>query len=198
VDVNPRRTSEREFEILHSRSVSLAGPEVGITCKIDLLEGQGINVTPVDYKRGVAPDIPEGAYEPERVQLCAQGLVLKENGFQCNGGAVYFIQSKKRVTIPFTEALVDRTKELIANLKIIAKKEEMPLPLEDSPKCIRCSLAGICLPDEVNLMREMEAEGIYEKSPRKLIPTRDDQIPVYVVGQGPDHQEEMRLHRDLV
>ena len=49
--------------------------------------------------------LPEGAYEPERVQLCAQGLVLRENGFVCDEGIAYFVKSKKKVPIAFDDAL---------------------------------------------------------------------------------------------
>jgi CRISPR-associated protein Cas1 len=176
---------EEVQETFHARSVSLTGPETGVACRIDLLEGEGSKVTPVDYKRGSAPKVAEGAYEPERVQLCAQGLVLRENGFDCDEGVIYFAKSKERVTIPFDEALVRRTKELIEDLRGVTQQEGMPPPLEGSPKCVRCSLAGICLPDEVHLLREIEAEG-KEKAgaARKLVPTRDDQLPIYVVGQG--------------
>ncbi len=176
---------EEVQETFHARSVSLTGPETGVACRIDLLEGEGNRVTPVDYKRGSAPKVAEGAYEPERVQLCAQGLVLRENGFDCDEGVIYFAKSKERVTIPFDEALVRRTKELIENLREVARQEGMPPPLEGSPKCVRCSLAGICLPDEVHLLKEMEAEEKEKAGTvRKLVPTRDDQLPIYVVGQG--------------
>ena len=198
VDAGSDKATE-EFETFHARSVYLSG--AGITCRIDLLEGAGGHVTPVDYKRGEAPDIPEGAYEPERVQLCAQGLVLRENGFVCDEGIAYFVKSKKRVPIPFDDALVSRTMELIAALRIAADLGEMPPPLQHSPKCNRCSLAGICLPDEITLLKEMEADdaeasrvaGIEEEvalkeAPpgqiRRLLPSRDDAIPVYVVGRG--------------
>ena len=186
VDSGPGKLPEDEFEAIHARSVYLSGPEAGITCRIDLLEGEGNRVTPVDYKRGEAPDIPEGAYEPERVQLCAQGLVLRENGFECIEGVAYFVRSKKKVPVKLDEALIQRTKELISNLRTVAASGEMPPPLDDGPKCFRCSLAGICLPDEVNLLREMEAEEEEEAKGkvRRLLPARDDQIPIYVVGQG--------------
>jgi len=182
VDANSSKIPEEEFETFHARSVYLSG--AGITCRIDLLEGDGSMATPVDYKRGEAPDIPEGAYEPERVQLCAQGLVLRENGFKCNEGIVYFVRSKKKVPIRFDEALVARTKDLIVALRTMAENGEMPPPQEHSPKCYRCSLAGICLPDEVNLLKEMEGEAIEPGEVRRLLPSRDDAIPVYVVGQG--------------
>lgn len=188
VDSKAEKIPEDEFESLHVRSVSLTGPKVGITCRIDLLEGEGQKVTPVEYKRGEAPRIPDGAYEPDRVQLCAQGLVLRENDFQCDQGVVYFVRSKKRVSVAFDKVLVQRTKDLISELRDTAKGGKMPLPLEDSPKCNRCSLAGICLPDEVNLLREMDGKGGDEKGLlgkiRKLLPARDDRLPVYVVGYG--------------
>lgn len=187
VDAGSDKVSEG-FETFHARSVYLSG--AGITCRIDLLEGDGGRVTPVDYKRGEAPDIPEGAYEPERVQLCAQGLVLRENGFVCDEGIAYFVKSKKKVPIAFDDALVSRTMELIAALRIAADQGEMPPPLQHSPKCNRCSLAGICLPDEITLLKEMEEEEEEEEKEattgriRRLLPSRDDAIPVYVVGRG--------------
>lgn len=189
VDTDSSKVSEpEEQETFHARSVYLSGSSSGITCRIDLLEGEGNVVTPVDYKRGQAPDIPEGAYEPERVQLCAQGLVLRENGFVCDEGIAYFVKSKKKVPIAFDDALVARTRELIASLRIAAELGEMPPPLEHSPKCVRCSLAGICLPDEITLLREMQAEEAPKEAPaggiRRLLPSRDDAIPVYVVGRG--------------
>jgi len=177
-----------DAESFHARSVSLSGPEIGITCRIDLLEGDGNEVVPIDYKRGSVPNVPEGAYEPERIQLCVQGLVLRENGFQCDEGEIYFAKSKQKVTIPFNEELIGRAKDLIANLREVVHKGEMPPPLEYSSKCVRCSLASICLPDEIVLLKSMEAEESDDDEKtgrvRKLLPSRDDQVPVYVVGQG--------------
>ncbi len=72
-------------ETIHARSVWLSAPVERLTAKIDLVEGEADLVTPVDYKRGAVPDTPEHSYEPERVQLCAQGLVLRENGYRCDG-----------------------------------------------------------------------------------------------------------------
>ena len=102
------RDAELDPVAIHTRSLMLSAPTEGLLAKLDVLELEGIVATPVDYKRGKVPNIPEGAYEPERVQLCAQGLILRANGFQCDRGVLYFIASKKRVTIEFTEELIDR------------------------------------------------------------------------------------------
>jgi hypothetical protein len=44
-----------DFQPFHARSVSLSAPQAGVCCRIDLLEGDGDRVTPVEYKRGAAP-----------------------------------------------------------------------------------------------------------------------------------------------
>lgn len=81
-------SSDVDSDPIHARSLTLSAPGEGLIAKLDLLELEGNEAAPVDYKRGRVPDVPEGAYEPERVQLCAQGLVLRENGFQSNEGVL--------------------------------------------------------------------------------------------------------------
>jgi CRISP-associated protein Cas1 len=166
---------------LHARSVLLSGPNAGLIARIDLVEADGTQVTPVDYKRGKAPDIPERAWEPERVQLCAQALVLEENGYQVTQGVLYFVGSKTRVEVPFDEALRARTRYRLAEMRELAARPEAPPPLVDSPKCPRCSLVGICLPDEINLLREAPPD---HETVRKLVPARDDALPLYVQSAG--------------
>jgi CRISP-associated protein Cas1 len=187
---------EPQPETLHARSVMLSAPMHGLIARMDLLEADGLCVTPIDYKRGRAPEIPEGAWEPERVQLCVQALVLEENGYQVERGVLYFVASKQRVTIEFDAALRQRTLELLADLRISGERTEAPPPLRDSPKCPRCSLVGICLPDETNLLRDRdlpaiedadsEASGPDQASEhvRRLVPARDDRLPLYVHTAG--------------
>ena len=167
---------------VHARSVELSAPAAGLIARIDLVESEGLKATPVDYKHGAAPDVPGHAWEPERVQLCAQAFVLEENGYQCERGILYFIGSKERVTVEIDEVLRARTRALLAELRHVAAAGEMPTPLSDSPKCPRCSLAGICLPDEVNLLRTQT--GLEAQEPRRLLPARDDALPLYVQAAG--------------
>ena len=149
---------------LHARSVRLEDAALGMVAIVDILERDGTAVTPVDYKKGTAPALPEGAWEPERVQLCAQGLLLRAAGYACTEGVLWFAGSRKRVTIPFDDALVARTWQLLADCRTMARGGSMPLPLVDSPKCPRCSLVGICLPDETNLLLGRPANTL-EPSP---------------------------------
>jgi CRISP-associated protein Cas1 len=178
---------------LHSRSVLIGSDRLGAVARIDLIETGGGKVVPVDYKRGSPPDIPEGAWEPERVQLCLQGLLLRENGYECDYGELYYAASQARVTVDFTDELIARTMELLAESRRVAESGEIPPPLVDSPKCPRCSLVGICLPDEVNLLRATVSGAppqLTQMSPRstsearRLVASRDDRLAVYVQGQG--------------
>src|SRR5690606_11517365 len=131
-------------------SVTLSSNRHGLIAKMDLIEAEDGAVIPVDYKRGKRPHVPKGAYDPERVQLCVQGMILEEHGYRCPEGALYFAASKERVTVPFDTELRTITQQAIDGLRLVAVGGRIPPPLVDSPKCPRCSLVGICLPDEVN------------------------------------------------
>lgn len=169
-------------EEIRARSVLLSSAGLGAIARIDLLEGEGTEVVPIDYKKGEAPDLPEGAWEPERVQVCLQGLILRENGYHCDHGFIYFVASKKRVPVIFDEALVARTQSLLVDFRRSVLAESPPQPLVDSGKCPRCSLVGLCLPDETNALSL--GEGATADDVRRLFPARDDASPVYIQSQG--------------
>jgi len=165
-----------------NRSVSLSSESLGISAKLDLVETDGGDAVPVEYKRGEVPDNPERSWEPERVQLMAQALLLRESGYRCTQGILYFEKSRTRVEIALDEALERRTLELLELAHACAASEEEPLPLDGSPKCRGCSLAGICLPDETRLLRGAGKAG--ECDVRRFYPPHDDAQPLYVQEQG--------------
>jgi CRISPR-associated protein Cas1 len=172
---DPADTSD---ERIHARSITLSSSRLGLIARMDLVEGEGNRVTPVDYKRGKRPHVPHGAYDPERVQLCVQAMILEEHGYSCEEGVLYYAQSRERVRVVFDEELRTLTHNAINGLRLIAAGGQIPQPLEDSPKCARCSLVGICLPDEVNYLRTQEI------SPRPLAVPKDEALPLYVQARG--------------
>ncbi|MEN0064330.1 MAG: CRISPR-associated endonuclease Cas1 [Myxococcota bacterium] len=160
------------------RSVTLGCNELGLVGKLDLLEVDGTHVVPVDYKKGRVPDVPEHAYLPERVQVCAQGLLLRANGFHCDHAVLYFAESRRRVEVRFTDELIAETRKAIERAKAIVASGRLPEPLIDSPKCWGCSLVGLCLPDEHNVLN-----GRTDRV-RMLAPKRDEGVPLYVEHRG--------------
>ncbi len=180
VDVEKGRApiAEEVEDLREARSLRVGSERLGLIAVIDVLEGLGAEVRPLDVKTGRPPDNEHRAYEPERVQLCAAALILRDNGYVCNEGVLYFATTKERVTVVFDDDLVIRTLELLLELHATARSEDIPPPLVDSPKCPRCSLVGICLPDEVNQLTVRS-----QHTPRRLVPTDGAARPLYVTDQ---------------
>ncbi len=172
---------EPEGEVV-GRSILLSSKEDGIVARLDLVELRGGAARPVDYKRGRCPDLPEGAWLPERVQLAAQAIVLRASGYTCTEGSLYFAQSRRRVDIEIDETLTQAALEAAGALRRAREEASRPPPLVDSPKCTRCSLAPICLPDEAAYLAGAKEAG--EDGIRRLVPARDDAVPLHVGHQG--------------
>lgn len=173
---------------LITRSVPLDSVRLGLTATLDLVSTAAnddgtCDAVPVETKRGRVPDTPERCYEPERVQLMAQGLLLREHGFQSDHGVLYFAGSRTRVDVPFTPELEARTLALIEQAHRATARRDLPAPLEDSPKCGGCSLNGICLPDETRLLHEGAADDP-RLNVRRLYPAHDEALPLYVQEPG--------------
>ena len=91
--------------------VTLASERLGIIAKMDLIEGEDGTVTPVDTKKGKRPHVAEGAYEPERVQVCAQALILEDAGYRVAEGAIWYAGSRERVRIALDDELRALTRD---------------------------------------------------------------------------------------
>ena len=88
------------------------------------------------------------------------------------------------MTVVFDEALIARTRQAVRDLRAMAAAGRIPPPLVDSPKCVRCSLAPICLPDEVNYLTAAAEQTQTACEVRRLVPARDDAAPLYVQEPG--------------
>ncbi|HMN75210.1 MAG TPA: CRISPR-associated endonuclease Cas1 [Burkholderiaceae bacterium] len=159
-------------------SLELSSDALGIVARLDLAEFEGRRAVPVDTKRGKRPHVAHGAYEPERVQLCAQALLLEEHGYDAPEGVLYFAASRERVKVVFDAELREATRQAAAGLRLVASGGQIPPPLENSPKCPRCSLAAICLPDELHYLRTQQTP------PRPLAVSQAPALPMYVQARG--------------
>lgn len=170
---------EASDELRSARAVLISAPSLGLIGKIDLLEGEAGAVIPVDYKRGSPADRPARAWEPERRQVAVQALMLRDAGYPVDRGEIYFVETRERVRVDLTPELVGETRRSVDALRDVAAAGTAPEPLVDSPKCPRCSLVGICLPDEHNLLKSRSS-----RAPRRLTPSADEARPVYVTEAG--------------
>lgn len=166
--------SERK---LVSRSLTLSSATLGVIAKLDIAEAEDGVVTPVDYKRGRRPHVAQGVYEPERIQICLQALLLEEHGYRVEEGAIYYAESRERVRIALDEALRTAARGAVSELRLTVSQGRIPPPLKDSPKCPRCALVTVCLPDEI---RSLSGSSL---APRTIAVPPDEALPLIVQSQ---------------
>ena len=193
---------------IHSRSVMLGSERLGVVAKMDLVEatlsrdGSVAAVQPVDYKVGAPREGADGLelWDADKMQLGLQCLVLRDNGYACDTGIIYYRKTKQRVPLELTPELEAWVISKIAEARVCAKGP-IPPPLVDSPKCARCSLAPVCLPDETRMLSiptvenfapveerdrtaPITAQHSPSASPRRLIAPRDEKRALYLNTQG--------------
>jgi CRISPR-associated protein Cas1 len=163
-----------EPEVIHARSVMLGSAALGVVAKLDLVEitvapvsseildfkseireATAGAVCPVEYKTGAPREGENGRalWDADRMQLGLQILLLRENGYTCPEGVIFYRQTRQRVRFAPTAADEAWIRRGIAAARACAQGP-IPPPLDHSPKCPRCSLAPICMPDETQYLRE--------------------------------------------
>jgi CRISPR-associated protein Cas1 len=193
--------SEKPDPTRTMRSLTLTSAALQLTATMDLVEIDGLTAVPVEYRKGrprrvcthLAPrdavhraerdtydssggddDSAVETVEPwptDRVQAALQAILLVEAGYEVPEIAIYYAAEKRRVVVPFDEAL---RSEALATLEAAkqAARGPRPLPLLNDPRCPRCSLLPVCLPDEVHQQRGDCAPTL--PAARRLWPPRDE------------------------
>ena len=160
-----------------ARSVLLSSDRLGLIARIDVVEARDGAVIPVDIKKGRRPHVAKGAHDPERVQVCLQAMILEDNGYTVREGALWYAGSRERVRIELDDELRAFSLRAASELRLAAAARRRPPPLDHSRKCVRCALAGICLPDETRWFDTRDP-------PRPLNPADDPAMPLHVVTPG--------------
>jgi CRISP-associated protein Cas1 len=177
-------------EAIHSRSVMLGSAKYSVICKMDLVETASdpddlfnrLKACPVEYKVG-APQVGENGiriWDTDKLQLGLQCLILRENGYRCDAGLIYYRQTKQRIQLDYSPELEDWIVQQIQAAMTCAGGP-IPPPLRDSPKCPRCSLVSICLPDETHVLEQPEPGS---GTPRRLIAPNSDRRSLYLNMPG--------------
>lgn len=129
-------------------AVRISNDELGLTAIIDRVDHADGTCTPVDYKVG-RPAPGGGPWPADRIQVLAQAALLHLAGYRVTRADLYYRATHERVTIEWNPSRLQEVRTVASEARRVAEKLEPPLPLIDSPKCPRCSLVGICLPDEI-------------------------------------------------
>ena len=142
--------AERRRGVRTVTAMPLAHAVLGLTGIADVVEfhegADGEQAFPVEYKRG-KPKL----HRADEVQLCAQALCLEEmTGQPVPQGALFYAQTKRRVTVPFDTGLRDLTESTAAELAEVFASLVTPPPTPHKSRCRACSLIDLCRPEAVS------------------------------------------------
>lgn len=128
-------------------ALPLASRRLGIAGVADLVEFRhedGSEVPfPIEIKRGKIK-----LHRADEVQLCAQALCLEDMlGVKVAEGALFYAETKRRLTVVFDEDLRHLTEATIAQLRETFATLQTPPPTPHKQRCKACSLLDLCRPD---------------------------------------------------
>jgi len=148
------------------RGVDVGHEGWGVTGRVDTLEETQSGWVVREYKATPVKRAAE-VTEPMRVQLALQVACLENSGYPVAGAEVYFSTHNRRVRVELAEPDFRAAENAVREAKAVVSSQTAPAPLEDSPKCHRCSHAAVCLPDERRL--EPVARRIVATAPETQI-----------------------------
>lgn len=146
--------SETRSGVRIVRGLALRSFRLGLVGKADVVEFHAESDTPdgrpfpVEYKRGRPKK-----HNADKVQLCAQALCLEEMlGTPVPAGALFYGRTRRRLDVPFDEALRRLTQDTAGRLHALIASRRTPAAVRE-PKCERCSLLHLCLPEAMGPRR---------------------------------------------
>ncbi len=176
------------------RTLSFIAPKLGVVGKLDAVEAKDDELVVVEAKRGKAPrseqhtwnefELNYGAWPADVAQVAIYIAMLREHGIPCTQARIYYRQSKTSRDVSWSGDLERFVHAIIRNARLVADDEKPPAPLRDSPKCVGCSLHGVCLPDEHHALQQLEADPHAKTAIRQINPGRDDKSILHVMTPG--------------
>ncbi len=185
LDVTEMENDADPFESL-PRNFKFGEGKSGLVGVLDAIEADGARLSPVESKHSSAPDgshpftykeliLPSKVWPNDLAQLAGQIYLLRENGYACESGYIYYRQSRQRIQVFWNENIEKYLFLLIDEIRALS--DSRPLPLKNSKKCLDCSLNEICLPDETWVQIDEKAA---RAAPRTIVAPRYDRSILHI------------------
>lgn len=171
-------------------SVELASTALGLAGKVDCLRRRDGSYLPYEHKRGRcrrdetpvadAPGSPRHAPWPsDRLQVVAYAVLIEEAfGQVVPEGRIRYHADNVTVRVPIDDQARADLRAAVDRARQLRESVERPPVADNERLCARCSLAPVCLPEEVRQAREPEREVV------RLFPPDRDGATLHVVAQG--------------
>jgi CRISPR-associated protein Cas1 len=162
--------------------VDLSSQTLGIFGKVDCLRRRDGGIVPYEHKRGRCRRSEANeplAWPSDRVQAAAYAMMLEESiGQPVTEARIRYHKDGVTVRVPIDDAARADVRAAVARARELRRTLERP-PVTDNEKlCRRCSLAPVCLPEEVRQDREPDHQAV------RLFPPDEQRTSLHVVSDG--------------
>lgn len=171
-------------------TIVLESSRLGIRGKVDAVRKRDGTLYPIEHKRGRAMRDHEGkphAWESDFVQAVAYAMLLEEQADQeIKEARVRYHRDNVTVRIEIGVIEHDMVLEAIERARKLREQIERPPVTEHEGRCMRCSLAPVCLPEEARLaaaLREQDPEADLP-TPVRYFPPDLERRSLHVLTQG--------------
>ncbi|HEX3314876.1 MAG TPA: type I-MYXAN CRISPR-associated endonuclease Cas1, partial [Gemmataceae bacterium] len=163
-------------------SIELASESWGLIGKVDCLRRRDGAVIPYEHKRGKPARGADGIVEPwpsDRVQLVAYAVLLEE-AFDAAipEGRIRYHAANVTVRVAIDESARADLRAAIARARQLRETVDRPPIAENERLCKSCSLAPVCLPEEVRHQHDPQHETV------RMFPPERQGTNLHVVSQG--------------
>jgi CRISPR-associated protein Cas1 len=162
--------------------LELADPALGLVGKVDAVRRRDGSLQPYEHKRGKArrdDDKTPQAWPSDRLQVIAYALLIESaTGQSVPEGRIRYHADGVTVRVPIDDRARQDLADALATARTLRESTERPPVTDNERLCIRCSLAPICLPEEV---RQAEDPGHEAK---RLFPSERDGTTLHIVTPG--------------
>jgi CRISPR-associated protein Cas1 len=162
--------------------LDLQSDVLGLRGRVDCLRRRDGSLLPYEHKRGQPARRVDGsaeAWPSDRLQVTAYAALLEDAfGQPVPEGRVRYHAANVTVRVPIDDDLRAELAAALNTARHLRRSLDRPPVAENERLCARCSLAPVCLPEEVRASRCSDRE------PVRLFPPDRPGATLHVVSQG--------------
>lgn len=130
------------------RGLNVRNAQLGYHGRIDRAERLGDNSLNLIEHKSTPVKLKPEVSEANRLQLTLQTMALESQGFSVPSAGIYFSNHHGTVFVDIDDVERNAAVHAVEQTRSVVNAVRAPLPLVDDPKCMRCSHAAVCLPEE--------------------------------------------------
>lgn len=161
--------------------LDLADPELGLVGKVDAIRRRDGSLIPYEHKRGRPrrDDKIPLAWPSDRLQIIAYAVLIESATRETiPEGRIRYHAENVVVRVPIDDQARADLRAAIEDARALRESTERPPVAENERLCARCSLAPVCLPEEVRQANDPDRETV------RLFPPDRDGFTLHVMSSG--------------